>query len=132
MQIANAGHPQPLLRRRHAAPSRSPCPASRPAGLEGPPSVTDVQLQPGETVLFITDGVTDARSPAGEHFGTERMAELVAGLIDAGQSPAEVLRPAVRTVIDHQHGRHGDDATPLAVTWRGRRPPAARPRPQVP
>src|SRR3546814_7625216 len=73
MQIANAGHPQPLLLRRHAAPSRIPCPASRPAGLEGPPSVTDVQLQPGETVLFITDGVTDARSPAGEHFGEERL-----------------------------------------------------------
>src|SRR3546814_500561 len=69
MQIANAGHPQPLLLRRHAAPSRIPCPASRPAGLEGPPSVTDVQLQPGETVLFITDGVTDARSPAGEQIG---------------------------------------------------------------
>src|SRR3546814_16063558 len=90
MQIANAGHPQPLLLRRHAAPSRIPCPASRPAGLEGPPSVTDVQLQPGETVLFITDGVTDARSPAGEHFGEESLAELVAGPIDAGQCPAEV------------------------------------------
>src|SRR3546814_20753219 len=46
VQIANAGPPQPMLLPRTAAPSRPPCAASRPAGLDAPPSVMDVQPQP--------------------------------------------------------------------------------------
>jgi sigma-B regulation protein RsbU (phosphoserine phosphatase) len=35
-----------------------------------------VELQPGDAVLFCTDGILEARNEAGEDFGSERILEL--------------------------------------------------------
>ncbi len=37
----------------------------------------DVDLRPGDLLIFYTDGITDANSPAGEFFGSERLRETV-------------------------------------------------------
>jgi sigma-B regulation protein RsbU (phosphoserine phosphatase) len=37
---------------------------------------TTIQLKPGDSVLFCTDGLTDATSRDGEHFGIERLYKL--------------------------------------------------------
>lgn len=35
-----------------------------------------IELEPGDAVLFLTDGLTEARNPAGEEFGIERVAKV--------------------------------------------------------
>jgi len=41
------------------------------------PAVGVAQLAPGEIVLFLTDGVLESSSPAGEDFGVERLLQVV-------------------------------------------------------
>jgi serine phosphatase RsbU (regulator of sigma subunit) len=41
------------------------------------PAVGVAQLAPGEIVLFLTDGVLESSSPAGEDFGVERVLQVV-------------------------------------------------------
>jgi sigma-B regulation protein RsbU (phosphoserine phosphatase) len=49
-----------------------------------------VEIEPGDSVIFFTDGITDARDFHGEEYGIERMTHACAGL--RGESPAEMLR----------------------------------------
>jgi Stage II sporulation protein E (SpoIIE) len=123
--VANAGHLPPLRLREGQPPEEVACAPSLPCGLGGEPSTTTIDLEPGDILLFRTDGITEARSPAGEPFGDERLTEMVAGLVDDGLPAAEILRRSVRSVLDHQDGRSGDDATLLLVRWPGA--DAARP-----
>jgi hypothetical protein len=116
--IANAGHPLPVLLRRGAPPEVIPCEPSTPAGLGCVPTSLVVELEEGDSVLFRTDGMVDARAPDGAPYGDARLVALLAELVDEGLPPAEVLRRCVRAVIDHQDGRPGDDATLLMVRWK--------------
>ena len=84
-----------------------------------PSEVAQVSLQPGDAVLFLTDGVLEARSPEGEFFGRNRLARMWAEVSTGGQLPAEVLRRLCHAILDHQHGTLQDDATLLMVVWTG-------------
>jgi len=77
-----------------------------------------VQLQPGDRVLLYTDGIVEARSPEGEFFGDERLADLVVRAEAAGNPPPEMLRQLMRSVMDHQDGKLQDDASIVIVEWR--------------
>jgi hypothetical protein len=109
--VANAGHPPPLRLRAGHAVETLDCPPARPAGLASQPSSTTVHLEPGDGVLFRTDGVVDARSPDGEFFGDDRLAAFVAETTALGAPPSEVLRRCMQAVVEHQQGRSTDDAT---------------------
>lgn len=124
LTIANAGHPKPLLLREGSPPELIHCEPATPAGLDCVPSSVVVQLQEGDGVLFRTDGIVDARSPAGEPFGDQRLDDVLAELVDQRLPPAELLRRSVRAVLHHQDGRPGDDATLLLVRWRPQEPVA--------
>jgi hypothetical protein len=69
------------------------CAPSLPMGLGG--SVNEIAtetLQPGDRVLFFSDGVVETRSPDGEQFGVERLADfLVRATLDQ-VFPAETRR----------------------------------------
>ena len=116
----NAGHPLPLLVRDGAFIGELACHPSLPMGLAG--SVTEIavaHLQPGDRVLFHTDGVTEARSPHGEIFGFDRLVDrLVRGAADE-TSPAESVRRLVRTVVDYTGDPLRDDATLFMVEYHG-------------
>jgi hypothetical protein len=133
MEVANAGHPRPLLLRAGSPPEEVPCEPSPPAGLHSRPTSVVIQLDEGDSVLFRTDGIVDARSPTGDVFGDERLVGLLRELGDAGLPASEVLRRSVRATIEHQAGREGDDATLLMVAWKPIHPPrpvsAEGPRP---
>jgi len=60
-----------------------------------------------------------ARTPNGELFGLDRLADLLGREAASGQPPDELLRPLVRAVLDHQVGGLRDDATLLLVQWTG-------------
>ncbi len=74
----NAGHPEPLILRGTALIAPPPCPPARPLGLQdGKPACCEVRLEPGDRLLLYTDGITEARSPAGEFFGEQRLADFI-------------------------------------------------------
>jgi len=120
MRWVNAGHPHPMLWRQGQAAGSLRCETSLPLGLGFVPAeVADVSLEPGDSVLFLTDGVVEARSPEGEFFGRTRLGRLWQHAAETGELPAEILRRLCHSVLDHQQGRLQDDATLLLVRWTG-------------
>lgn len=116
----NAGHPLPLLVRDGSFIGTLPCQPSWPMGLRG--SVREIateRLQPGDRVLFYTDGVTESRSPRGEEFGIARLADhLVRASLDE-VSPAETVRRLSASTLAHSDAGRGDDATLLLIEYHG-------------
>jgi hypothetical protein len=122
LQWVNAGHPRPLLLR-HGRPIEDlACATSLPLGLGSVPAeVAEMTLEPGDSVLFLTDGVIEARSPDGELFGRSRLSGLWSEVANSGDVPAEIMRELCHAVLDHQKGRLQDDATLLLLVWSGPR-----------
>jgi serine phosphatase RsbU (regulator of sigma subunit) len=119
LRWVNAGHPAPLIVRDHGLVNPPPCPSSLPLGLQRRPAVEcTVQLRPGDRVLLYTDGIVEARSPAGEFFGEERLADFVVRAEASGDAPPEMLRQLMRSVMDHQAGQLQDDASIVVLEWR--------------
>ncbi len=117
LEIVNAGHPPPLRLRPGRPPEVIRCQVALAAGLGSEPVVTVAGLERGDSVLFQSDGVVDARSPAGEFFGDERLADLIDRLTEHDTPPSEVLRRCLHAVIEHQDGRPNDDATLVLLRW---------------
>lgn len=121
MQWTNAGHPPPMLIRRGQVIGDLDCPPTLPWGLGalsgGDVPVATVALEPGDGVLFYTDGVVESHVPGGEPFGAERLADLVGQHASQQAAPEEVLRRLVRAVLEHQHDLLADDATIVLFQW---------------
>jgi Stage II sporulation protein E (SpoIIE) len=115
-----AGHPPPLLLRGRKVVAELPCDPALPFGLgSGSPGTGRQDLEPGDAVLLYTDGVTEARTPDGELFGLERLADLLEREAASGRPAEELLRRLVQAVLEHQAARLRDDATLLLVQWTG-------------
>lgn len=71
------------------------------------------QLAPGDRVILFTDGVTEARSPAGEEFGEARLLRLLEDhrKLSAHELQAKILA----AVAEFSGGRWQDDATLLVL-----------------
>jgi serine phosphatase RsbU (regulator of sigma subunit) len=85
-----------------------------------PPVITEEELQPGDSILFSTDGVTDARSADGE-FRRRRAHPVGCETMADKALPAEVMRRLLRAILGHQHGELQDDATAVLLQWRAGR-----------
>lgn len=83
-----------------------------------PPQLCSTQLRPGDRVVLYTDGVVEARSPSGEFFGEERLADLIVRADSAGEPPPETMRRLMGSVMQHQAGQLQDDASIVLVEWR--------------
>lgn len=119
LAVAGGGHPWPLLLRGTAVVGELVGELCTPMGLGRPPVVSETQLEPGDRVVFYTDGVVEARSPAGEEFGLARLGDLVGRAAAAQEIPAETMRRLTHSVLAHEAGQLRDDATLLLVGWRG-------------
>jgi serine phosphatase RsbU (regulator of sigma subunit) len=117
----NAGHPRPLHLRKGVVLASLPCRPSLPWGLGGElVEEAEVNLWPGDSVIFYTDGVVEGRLPGGGIFGMHRFIEIIERA-SALPTPTDViLRMAVNAVLDYQDRRLRDDATILWLTWRPR------------
>jgi serine phosphatase RsbU (regulator of sigma subunit) len=123
----NAGHPEPLLFRRGRLIRPLQVAPALPFGLWAlrPDAHLEVGREPletGDLVLFYSDGVVEARSPAGEYFGRDRLTDLVVRNLAGGLPASELMRRVVRALLEHQGGQLDDDATLLALEWRTERP----------
>jgi hypothetical protein len=114
-----AGHPAPLLLRGSKVVKTLRGDGGLPLGLGYPGVETEESLEPGDQVVFFTDGVTEARSPDGTFFGADRLADLVSRASAGGQPPPETLRRLMHSILDHQVGDLQDDATAVLVEWAG-------------
>lgn len=86
-----------------------------------------LRLDPGDTMLLFTDGITEARSADGELFDLARLEAALAAA--AGRSPSEI-RDEVLGAVDRFMVRQQDDVTLLVIRYGG--PPergARRPGP---
>lgn len=118
----NAGHPRPLLVRDHTFVGQLACPPSMPMGLGGSVrAVMTDQLQPGDRVLFYTDGVVESTSPDGEAFGVDRLGDLLVRTAADGISQAETVRRLAAAVLAYNRRPLRDDATFLLLEYHGPR-----------
>ncbi len=92
--MASAGHPAPLLCRadRHVSAVRIAGPALGVLERVAAEQIC-LALQPGDVLLFYTDGLTDAMSASGEAFGFARLRAALAEAqgLNAGQIAASIL-----------------------------------------
>jgi hypothetical protein len=128
LEWTNAGHPAPLLLRDRRVIRELRCAPSWPLGLGGEcRQVGSEALEPGDSVLFFTDGMVEGRSPDGEEFGVDRLSRAWELHSASGQLPDEILRRLVEAVIDFNNGKLRDDATLLELCWHGPATPHLEP-----
>jgi serine phosphatase RsbU (regulator of sigma subunit) len=117
--LASAGHPPPLIRRADGSVRACELTPGMALGIEPDRAyaATEHPVGGGDTLLFYTDGLTEAMDPGGEEFGFERVIEVASGRADG---EAAALNLALReAVCRHRAGREvSDDFTLLAVEVR--------------
>ncbi len=121
----NAGHPLPILIRGGRVIGELQCRPTVPWGVgtavggDFEIMVATESLEAGDSILFYTDGVTEAHRPGGEMFGVERLQDLANRHASDQLAADEMVRAIVRSVLDHKVDELADDATLLLVQWRG-------------
>lgn len=117
LTCASAGHPSPVLIRAGQAPSLPFDSTGLIAGIESKTEFTShaFDLQPGDTFVFYSDGVTEAFNAQKEQFGN-RLLNHLAG--SNGSSAAETLMSTLEAVRTHAGGEpQSDDITIVAVRY---------------
>jgi sigma-B regulation protein RsbU (phosphoserine phosphatase) len=72
-----------------------------------------VALEPGDVLVLYTDGVSEAESPSGELFGTQRIEQVMARLADRGAK--DILEGLVESVHEWTGERGPSDDLTLLV-----------------
>jgi len=113
MNIVSAGMPGPLLLRRNELLVLQM--AGIPPGLfpDVTYDATKFHLDPGDTVLFLTDGLTDARNVDERDFDIEGVKAVC--LQHAGAPPTELLGHLFRAIEKHSAECHQFDDMTAAV-----------------
>src|SRR6516164_6752042 len=99
LEFINAGHPSPFLIRRGAA-EEAFTEGSFPVGLvpEAQYTAACLKLEPGDTLVLFTDGVTEAMDPEEQLFGMPRLKQVLTGQM---QCPLEQLQKCVLEAVEN-------------------------------
>ena len=126
LRWVNAGHPAPLLIRDQRVTRALVSETTLPVGFDGAaPLVAREQLQPGDRVLFFTDGATEQRTRRGTRIGDALFEDLVERACTSGLMVAETVRRLVESLLAQTASKEpDDDATLVLLEWHG---PGARP-----
>ena len=117
LQVANSGAVQPIFCR--GGKSTVVRAEGFPLGMF--PNVTyeefTVSTQPGDALLFVSDGITDAENSSGEMYGEERLSAL---LCSQRKRSAEAIAEAVLSDVTRFQGGHDrfDDETIIVLRVR--------------
>jgi serine phosphatase RsbU (regulator of sigma subunit) len=120
LEWVNAGHPAPLLLRDHRVVSELVSPTTLPVGFGGAtPVVTEQALEPGDRVLFFTDGVVEEDRTSVGVTGESRLRNLIEAVGEGNEPVQETVRLLSRALMAERGGVTSDDATLLLLEWRG-------------
>jgi serine phosphatase RsbU (regulator of sigma subunit) len=119
LQLANAGHLPPVLRRLGGGIELVDLPSGLPLGVDGAFRfpVLEMDLRPGDAILFYSDGLVEAPNGAGDRFGIERLIEAVRK--SDGEVHA-VLAAAVTASREFMVGGDYDDDLTIVCVSRSR------------
>ena len=110
LTYANCGHPAALVMPGHRLLGTT----ATVVGILGDAFDVEVETIPlatGDTLLVVTDGITEAGIDRGEEFGHGRVETLFEELIRANLSLTEILASVARSAEEYSSGDHGDDMT---------------------
>ena len=118
LDYLNAGHPSPLLLRRGEV-TEIFTQGSFPVGLIPDAQYVAVRetLEPGDTLVLFSDGVTEAEDLQEQLFGIPRLSEALAGQHDA---PLDQLQKKVVDCVENfsRGASQADDITLLFIRYR--------------
>jgi len=118
LEYINAGHPSPFLIRKGVAEDIFN-EGSYPVGLVPEAEYTAVclKLEPGDTMVLFSDGVTEAMDPAEQLFGVQRLRDVLNG---QDQTALEDLQQTVLQAVENfaRGASQADDLTLLLVRYR--------------
>src|SRR5262249_37024739 len=116
VHCASCGHPSPVLLRAGQAPSLPSQSAGLAAGIMADIEIPrqSLDLTAGDTLVFYTDGVTEAFDSQEHQFGERRLMASLAHM--AGHSSQDALNTTIAAVRRHaQDAMQSDDITIVAV-----------------
>ena len=119
LEISNAGHCHPLVVRGSQVERLGS--TGFPLGLgEGHTYGTQrVSLNPTDSIVLYTDGITEAPSPSNERYGPQALARVLAA--NHALSPARIADACLRDLASFQDGApRADDLTIMVVRRTGR------------
>jgi len=118
LEFINAGHPSPILLRQSEA-SEAFTEGSFPVGLvpEAEYTAACVKLEPGDTLVLFSDGVTEAMDPEEQLYGVPRLREALA---NTAELPLDQLKKRILESVETftRGARQADDLTLLLVRFR--------------
>ena len=120
----SAGHPPPLLVRADAIDDSLAMEPMPPLGTglgSGAPTVCEEYLEPGDILVFYTDGLTEARDLDSTLLGVDGLVDLIRRGTAEGRSLPELVRALRNQLVDRDDAWVSDDATAMCVQWRGGR-----------
>jgi len=119
LDFINAGHPSPMLVRKDEV-QEAFTEGSFPVGLvpEAEYTSSSIKLEPGDTLVLFSDGVTEAMDPVEEMYGMGRLHDVLKG--QAETSLDNLQKRVLESVENFTRGaRQADDLTLLLVRYRG-------------
>jgi serine phosphatase RsbU (regulator of sigma subunit) len=120
LRWVNAGHPAPLLLRDRHVVRTLDSPTTLPVGFGGAdPQVSEEALEPGDRVLFYTDGITEEPLAGGQQFGDARLIDHLERTSQSGESVQETVRRLSHALKHARDETTTDDATLFLLEWRG-------------
>jgi phosphoserine phosphatase RsbU/P len=119
MEYINAGHPSPVLVRCGTVETpfgAASCPVGLIPDMKFASSV--VTLQPGDTLVLFSDGVSEALDPDQKEYGVDRLKEAIAATPEA--SVTDLQEAILESVRQFARGaRQADDVTLLLLRYTG-------------
>ena len=121
LRYASAGHEAPLMRRANGGIGTLTVDNGPALGIEAVADfpATETRMDPGDTLVLFTDGVSEAATTDGAQFGTERLGELLAR---GNGEPRGLVQLVVDSLTDGSGGFHvEDDLTLMAIQFSAAR-----------
>lgn len=125
VSLSSAGHPPPIFTTR-AGEMQPITTGGCVLGTKcmGDYTTVELDLQPGDALLFYSDGLSDARSSGGQEFSLDRLRALVAG--QHGSSAAQIGEEVETQLLQHLSGVSPTDDVTFLVATRGIAPAAQK------
>lgn len=122
LRVARAGHCPTLLVRSGVASYSKPrglgLAIARPSIFDKNLELEEMQFAPGDYVIFLSDGIPEARSPQGEELDYERLLAIVEDACGKQPSAEELRNVIFQEITSFIEGEPlGDDSTLVILRW---------------